>query len=54
MVTEQQATEDKGIRRLYEVIYSLQYRNAMDIEHLLNYPNENDVVMESSIDGEII
>ena len=26
----------------------------MDVEHLLNYPNENDVVMESPTDEEII
>ena len=26
----------------------------MDVEHILNYPSENDVVMESPIDEEII
>ena len=30
------------------------YRNAMDIENLLNYPCENVAMMESPIDEEII
>lgn len=39
---------------LNEVISDLRYRNMMDVEHLLNYPSENDVVMESPTDEEII
>ncbi|KAK9195137.1 hypothetical protein WN943_003256 [Citrus x changshan-huyou] len=37
-----------------KAISCLHYRNGMDIEHLLNYPCENDAVMESSTDEEII
>ena len=39
---------------LHEAISGLRYRNAMDIEHLLNYSCENDAVMESPTDEEII
>ena len=39
---------------LHEAISSLRYRNAMDIDHLLNYSCENDAVIESPIDEEII
>ncbi|XP_022895244.1 CENP-B homolog protein 2-like [Olea europaea var. sylvestris] len=45
---------DEGIQGLNEVISNLHYRNVMDVEHLLNYPRENDAVMESPTDGEII
>ncbi|KAK9192613.1 hypothetical protein WN944_003306 [Citrus x changshan-huyou] len=37
-----------------KAISGLRYRNAMDIEHLLNYPCENDAVMESPTDEETI
>jgi len=39
--------------KLHEIISGLHYRNVRDIEYLLIYPNENDKVMESSIDEEI-
>ncbi|KAL6535926.1 hypothetical protein OROHE_012770 [Orobanche hederae] len=45
---------EEDIERLTDVISKLHYRNVMDVEHLLNYPNENDVVMELPTDGEII
>ena len=54
VATKQQASENEGICGLHEVISSLQYRNAMDVEHLFNYPSKNDAVMESSTDEEII
>ncbi|XP_071724356.1 uncharacterized protein [Rutidosis leptorrhynchoides] len=45
---------EEDIEGLTDVISKLQYRNVMDVEHLLNYPNENDVVMELPTDDEII
>ena len=54
MATEQQAGEDEGIRELHETISSIQYRNAIDAEYLMNYHSENDAVMESPTDEEII
>lgn len=30
-------------------ISNLGYKNVMDVEHLLNYPNENDVLMKLPI-----
>ncbi|XP_074359320.1 CENP-B homolog protein 2-like [Apium graveolens] len=45
---------NEGVEGLNEVISNLRYRNVMDVEHLLNYPNENDAVMESPTDEEII
>ncbi|KAK9214619.1 hypothetical protein WN944_006612 [Citrus x changshan-huyou] len=54
VATEQQVGEDEDIHGLHEAISGLRYRNAMDIEYFLNYPCENDAVMESSIDEEII
>ncbi|KAK3200579.1 hypothetical protein Dsin_023994 [Dipteronia sinensis] len=36
------------------LVYNLHYRNVMDFDHLLNYPSENDIVMESPTDEEII
>ncbi|XP_055831028.1 uncharacterized protein LOC129900090 [Solanum dulcamara] len=45
---------DKGIQELNDVISNLAYRNMMDVEHLLNYPNKNDTVMESPTEEEII
>lgn len=50
----QQVGEDEGIRELDEVIFGLHYKNMIDIESLLNYPSENDTLMESFIDEEII
>lgn len=54
MATEQYVGEDDDIHGLHEAISSLCYRNAIYIKHLLNYPSENDVVMESPTNGEII
>ncbi|KAL8094554.1 hypothetical protein AgCh_036181 [Apium graveolens] len=45
---------NEGVEGLNEVISNLRYKNVMDVEHLLNYPNENDAVMESPTDEEII
>ncbi|XP_022843299.1 ARS-binding protein 1-like [Olea europaea var. sylvestris] len=45
---------DESIQGLSDVISNLHYRNVMDVEHLLNYPSENDVVMKSPTDEEII
>ncbi|KAL6507751.1 hypothetical protein OROGR_023946 [Orobanche gracilis] len=45
---------DEDIRGLSDVISNLRYRGVMDVEHLLNYPSENDTLMESSTDEEII
>ncbi|KAL6557420.1 hypothetical protein OROMI_017770 [Orobanche minor] len=45
---------EEDIERLTDVISKLNYRNVMDVEHILNYPNENDVVMELPTDDEII
>lgn len=54
MAAEQQVDEDEGIRGLHEVISGLWYRNANDIEYLLNYSSENDTVMESPTNEQII
>ena len=54
MVTEQQASEDEGIRGLHEANSSLWYRNTIDVKHILNYSSENDAVMESPTDQETI
>ena len=54
MAFEPQVGEDEGIDGLCESIYGLHYGNVMDIDHLLNYPSENDIVMELPIDEEII
>ncbi|KAL6578726.1 hypothetical protein OROMI_008942 [Orobanche minor] len=45
---------EEDIERLTDVISKLHYRNVMDVEHLLNYPNENDVIMELPTGDEII
>ena len=54
MATEQQTSDYEGIRGLREAISSQQYRKAMDVEYLLNYSSENDAMIESHIDEEII
>ncbi|KAL6544350.1 hypothetical protein OROGR_010847 [Orobanche gracilis] len=41
---------DEDIRGLSDVIYNLRYGSMMDVEHLLNYPSENDTLMESHTD----
>ena len=53
MATNQQAGEDEGNCGLHEAISTLQYRNAMDVEHLLSYSNKNDAVMESPTDSSL-
>ncbi|KAL6511827.1 hypothetical protein OROGR_021424 [Orobanche gracilis] len=45
---------DEDIRGLIDVISNLCYRSLMDVEHLLNYRSENDTLMESPTDEEII
>ncbi|KAK9192839.1 hypothetical protein WN944_003532 [Citrus x changshan-huyou] len=47
---EQQVGKDEGINGLHEAISGLCYRNAMDIEHLLDYACKHDTVIESPID----
>ncbi|MBA0664565.1 hypothetical protein Goklo_004538 [Gossypium klotzschianum] len=44
----------EGIHKLKEVISNLHYKNAMDVEQILNYPSENESLMESPADEEII
>ncbi|XP_026417251.1 uncharacterized protein LOC113312729 [Papaver somniferum] len=44
----------EDIQGLTGVISNLRYRNVMDVEYLLNYPNENDAVVESPTNEEII
>ena len=50
MAIEQQTSDYEGIRGLREAISSQQYRNAMDVEYLLNYSSENDAMMELPIE----
>ncbi|KAK2645755.1 hypothetical protein Ddye_020950 [Dipteronia dyeriana] len=54
MAYEPQVGEDEGIDGLRESIFGLHCRNMMNVDHILNYPSENDIVMESSTDEEII
>ena len=54
MASEPQVGKDECIDGLHEAISGLHYRNVIDIDHLLNYPNENDIVIESPIYEEII
>ena len=49
-VAIEQVCKDEGINGLHESIYGLCYRNAMDIEYLLDYDCNNDTVIESPID----
>ncbi|MBA0648888.1 hypothetical protein Goklo_016522 [Gossypium klotzschianum] len=51
---EQEIGDVKGIHKLKKVISGLHYRNAIDIEHILNFPSENESLMESPTDEEII
>ncbi|MFQ6634156.1 hypothetical protein Gotur_010404 [Gossypium turneri] len=44
----------EGVHKLKEVISDLHYRNAMNVEQILNYPSENESLMESPTDEEII
>ncbi|TYI89495.1 hypothetical protein E1A91_D03G060500v1 [Gossypium mustelinum] len=54
MPLEQEIGGVQDIHKLKEVIFDLHYRNAMDVEHILNYPSENESLMESSTDDIII
>ncbi|MBA0712563.1 hypothetical protein Golax_011656 [Gossypium laxum] len=54
MPLEQEIGDVKGIRKLKAVISDLHYRNAMDVEQILNYPSENESLIESPTDEEII
>ncbi|KAG8498530.1 hypothetical protein CXB51_004968 [Gossypium anomalum] len=54
MPLEQEIGDVEGIHKLKEVISDLQYRNAMDVESILNYPSENESLMESPTNEEII
>eukprot|EP00257_Ricinus_communis_P022182 XP_015581839.1 uncharacterized protein LOC107262167 [Ricinus communis] len=54
MPLEQEIGDVEGIHGFEEVISNLYYRNAINIEQILNYPNENEALMESSTYEEII
>ncbi|XP_012477781.1 uncharacterized protein LOC105793415 [Gossypium raimondii] len=54
MPLEQEIDDVEGIHKLKEVISDLHYRNAMDVERILNYPSENESLVESTLDEEII
>ncbi|MBA0717070.1 hypothetical protein Golax_004913, partial [Gossypium laxum] len=54
MPLEQEIGDVEGIHKLKEVIFYLHYRNFMDVEQILNYPSENESLMESPTDEEII
>ena len=53
-MTFEQVGEEEGVYGLKEVIFSLRYRHKMDVDRLLNYYNQNDSLMESPTDEEII
>ncbi|KAG8474104.1 hypothetical protein CXB51_034161 [Gossypium anomalum] len=54
MSLKQEIGDFEGIHKLKEVIYDLHYRNAMDVEQILNYPSENESLIESPTNEEII
>ncbi|MBA0711766.1 hypothetical protein Golax_010914 [Gossypium laxum] len=54
MPLKQEIDDVEGIHKLKEVISYLHYRNAMDVEQILNYPSEKESLMESPTDEEII
>ncbi|XP_012435306.1 uncharacterized protein LOC105761917 [Gossypium raimondii] len=54
MPLEQEIGDVEGIHKLKEVISDLHYRNFMDVEQIMNYPSENESLMESPTDEEII
>ncbi|TYG52759.1 hypothetical protein ES288_D09G054600v1 [Gossypium darwinii] len=54
MPLEQEIGDVKGIHKLKAVISDLHYRNAMDVEQILNCPSENESLMESPTNEEII
>nr|KJB15076.1 hypothetical protein B456_002G159000 [Gossypium raimondii] len=51
---EQEIGDVEGIHKLKEVISDLHYRNVMDVEQILNYTSENESLMESPTNEEII
>ncbi|KAG8497126.1 hypothetical protein CXB51_008268 [Gossypium anomalum] len=53
MPLEQEIGDVQGIHKLKEVS-DLHYINAMKVEQILNYPSENEYLMEPSTDEEII
>ncbi|MBA0711063.1 hypothetical protein Golax_010295, partial [Gossypium laxum] len=54
MPLEQEIGDFEGIHKLKEVISDLHYRNAMNVEQILNFPSENEYLMVSPMDEEII
>ncbi|TYG50390.1 hypothetical protein ES288_D10G171600v1 [Gossypium darwinii] len=54
MPLEQEIGDVEGIHKLKEVISNLHYRNALDVEQILNYPSDNESLRESPADEEII
>ncbi|MBA0749687.1 hypothetical protein Gogos_003586 [Gossypium gossypioides] len=54
MPLEQEIGDVEEIHKLKEVISNLHYRNAMDVKQILNYPSENESLIKSLTDEEII
>ncbi|XP_015578348.1 CENP-B homolog protein 2-like [Ricinus communis] len=54
MPLEQEIGDVERIHALEEVISNLHYRNAINIEQILNYPSENKALMESPTNKKII
>ncbi|KAK5794563.1 hypothetical protein PVK06_035800 [Gossypium arboreum] len=54
MPLEQEIGDIEDIHKLKEVIFYLHYKNVMDVEQILNYPSENEYLMESPTDEELI
>ncbi|XP_040957925.1 uncharacterized protein [Gossypium hirsutum] len=54
MPLEQEIGDVEDIHKLKEVISDLHYRNAIDVEQILNYPSENESLIKSPTDEEII
>ncbi|TYG61728.1 hypothetical protein ES288_D07G172100v1 [Gossypium darwinii] len=54
MSLEQEIGDIEGIHKLKAIISDLHYRNVMDVEQILNYPSENESLMELPTDEEII
>ncbi|MFQ6628965.1 hypothetical protein Gotur_007416, partial [Gossypium turneri] len=44
MPLEQEIGDVEGIHKLKEVIFDLHYRNAMNVEQILNFPNDSSVL----------
>ncbi|MBA0820613.1 hypothetical protein Gohar_028028 [Gossypium harknessii] len=54
MSLEQEIGDIEGIHKLKAIISDLHYRNVMDVEQILNYPSENESLMELPTNEEII